>query len=63
MRETHERDKAAIQGARLLDQDAVAYIEGLGKDAPLGITTIYLPITEEEKAEIVRLESQVEDVD
>ena len=37
--------------------------QGIGKDAPLGITTIYLPITEEEKAEIARLEAQGEDMD
>lgn len=36
--------------------------EGLGKDAPVGITTIYLPITDEEMKEIKRLEEQAEDV-
>ena len=35
---------------------------GLGKDAPLGITTLYLPITDEERAEIQRIEKQAEDV-
>jgi hypothetical protein len=35
---------------------------GVGKDAPLGITTIYLPITDEEKAEIKRLEDQAEEL-
>jgi len=35
---------------------------GIGKDAPLGITTVYLPITDEGKAEIERLENQVEDL-
>jgi len=35
---------------------------GIGKDAPLGVTTIYLPITEEEKAEIKRIDDQAEDV-
>ena len=35
---------------------------GMGKDAPLGITTLYLPITEEELAEIKRLEDEAEDV-
>jgi hypothetical protein len=34
---------------------------GMGKDAPLGVTTIYLPITEEEEAEITRLENLAED--
>ena len=37
--------------------------QGIGKDSPLGITTIYLPITEEEKAEIARLNAQAEDID
>ena len=35
---------------------------GMGKDAPLGITTIYLPVTDEELAEIERLENVAEDV-
>jgi hypothetical protein len=35
---------------------------GLGKDALLGITTVYLPITDDELAEIKRLESQAEDI-
>ncbi len=35
---------------------------GLGKDAPLAITTIYLPITDEELAEIKKVEAQAEDV-
>ena len=35
---------------------------GMGKDAPLGITTIYLPITEEELAEIKRQETEGEDL-
>ncbi len=34
---------------------------GLGKDAPLGISTLYLPITDEELAEIKRIEKQAED--
>ena len=34
---------------------------GMGKDAPLGVTTIYLPITPEEEAEITRIENQGED--
>ena len=37
--------------------------QGLGKDAPYGITTIYLPITQEERDEITRLNAQAEDVD
>ncbi len=35
--------------------------QGLGKDAPLGITTIYMPITDEEKVEIARIEAQIMD--
>ncbi len=35
---------------------------GMAKDAPLGITTVYLPITDEELAEIKRLEDQAEDL-
>jgi hypothetical protein len=35
---------------------------GMGKDAPLGITTVYLPITEEELAEIARQEAEAEDI-
>lgn len=35
---------------------------GMGKDAPLGITTMYLPISEEELAEIKRLEEEGEDL-
>ena len=34
---------------------------GLGKDAPMGITTIYMPITDEELAEIKRIEDQAAD--
>jgi hypothetical protein len=36
---------------------------GMGKDAPLAITTVYMPAGEEDFAEIKRLEDQVEDVD
>ena len=34
---------------------------GMGKDAPLGMTTLYLPITEEEKAEIKRIDDNAAD--
>ncbi len=34
---------------------------GIAKDSPLGITTVYLPITDEELAEIKRLDEQAED--
>lgn len=35
---------------------------GIGKDAPLGITTVYLPITDEELADIKRIEDEAEDM-
>ena len=35
--------------------------QGLGKNAPFGITTIYMPITDEERAEIARIESDIVD--
>jgi len=34
---------------------------GMGKDAPLGVTTVYLPITEEEKAEIKQIDDNAKD--
>ncbi len=45
------------------DQTPVVIVvrPGIGKDAPLGITTVYMPITDEEKAEIKRLDEQAED--
>jgi hypothetical protein len=43
-------------------QVVVVIRPGIGKNAPLGITTIYLPITDEELAEIQRLEDQEEDI-
>ena len=33
----------------------------VGKKKPLGVTTVYLPITDEEQAEIKRLDNQAED--
>jgi hypothetical protein len=35
---------------------------GIGKDAPLGITTVYLPITDEELADIKRMEDEADDM-
>ncbi len=35
----------------------------VGKKEPFGVSSIYLPITEEEKKEIERLENQASDVD
>jgi hypothetical protein len=48
----------------IADQTPVVIVirPGIGKDAPLGITTIYLPITDEELAEIQRIEAQEEDM-
>lgn len=34
---------------------------GMGKDDPLGMTTLYLPITEAEKAEIKRIDDNAKD--
>jgi hypothetical protein len=39
----------------------IAVRPGMGKDAPLGVTTLYLPITEEEKAEIQRIDDNAKD--
>jgi hypothetical protein len=36
---------------------------GMGKGAPLGINTVYMPITDEELAEIKRLEDQAEEIE
>ncbi len=54
----------ATEFKKLIDSktEVVSVIRpGMGKDAPLGVTTIYLPITAEEEAEIKRLEEQGED--
>jgi hypothetical protein len=53
---------AKLQG--LIDaktQVVIVVRPGMGKDAPLGVTTLYLPITEEEKAEIQKIEDDAED--
>jgi hypothetical protein len=50
---------------KLIDAKAQVVIvvrPGMGKDAPLGVTTIYLPITDEELAEIKRIDDQASDV-
>jgi uncharacterized cupredoxin-like copper-binding protein len=50
---------------KLIAEEATVVVvirPGMGKDAPLGITTIYLPITEEELAEIQRQEEEGEDL-
>lgn len=49
---------------KLIDTKAEVVIvvrPGMGKDAPLGVTTIYLPITDEELAEIKRIDAQASD--
>jgi hypothetical protein len=43
-------------------QVVVVIRPGVGKDAALDLTTIYLPITEEELAEIKRIDDQAEDI-
>ena len=47
------------------DKTKVAIIvrDGVTKDDPYNLTTIYLPITDEEKAEIARLDAQATDED
>jgi hypothetical protein len=63
----NDTDDAAWLPAKLKElidaktQVVIVVRPGIGKDAPLGMTTVYLPITEEEKAEIQRLEDQAED--
>lgn len=42
---------------------AIVLRESMGKDSEYEVTTIYMPITDEEKAEIARLDAQGEDVD
>ena len=54
-----EKLKPLIEGKT---QVVVVIRPGIGKDAPLGVTTIYLPITEEELAEIKRIDDQAEDI-
>ena len=64
LNDTYDKGWVPAQIKKLVEdktQVVVLVRQGLGKDAPLGITTIYLPITEEEKLEIARIESQIED--
>ena len=42
---------------------ALVFRPGMDKDKTLNLTTIYLPITEEELKEIERIEAQAEDMD
>jgi hypothetical protein len=66
LNDTRDASWVPKQIQKLVEDKTVVVItvrEGIGKDAPLGITTIYMPITDEEKAEIARLEAQAEDVD
>jgi hypothetical protein len=51
--------KQLIEGETLV---VIVIRPGIGKDAPLGVTTIYLPITEEELAEIKRIDDEAEDI-
>jgi hypothetical protein len=66
LNDTRDNEWVPRQIKKLVEDKTVVVItvrEGIGKDAPLGITTIYMPITDEEKAEIARLDAQAEDVD
>ncbi|MBW2267796.1 MAG: hypothetical protein JRH16_04400 [Deltaproteobacteria bacterium] len=49
----------------MADETKVAVVvrEGVGKDSPYNLTTIYMPITDEERAEIARLDAQSVDVE
>ena len=51
-------------GKLIADETKVVIVirPGPGKDSPLGLTTVYLPITDEERAEIKRLEDQAKDI-
>jgi len=40
---------------------AIVIREGVGTDSPYNLTTVYMPITDEEKAEIARLDAQAQD--
>lgn len=42
---------------------AIIIREGVGKDSLYNMTTIYMPITDEERAEIARLDAQGEDIE
>ncbi len=65
LNDTNDNSWLPSQLQKLIDAKTEVVIvirPGLGKDAPLGITTLYLPITDEERAEIQRIEKQAEDV-
>jgi hypothetical protein len=60
-------DDAWVPGElkKLIDSKAEVVIvvrPGMRKDAPLGLTTIYLPVTDEELAEIKRIDDEASDV-
>jgi hypothetical protein len=65
----NDLDDAGWLAARIeqliADQTKVAIVlrEGVGKDSVHNVTTIYMPITDEERAEIARLDSQGEDIE
>ena len=65
LNDTDDPNWLPSQLAKLVEgktQVVIVVRPGMGKDAPLGITTIYLPITDEELADIERLENEAEDV-
>ena len=64
LNDTHDKSWVPTQIQKLVEDKTPVVVlvrQGLGKDAPLGITTIYMPITDEEKTEIARIESQIMD--
>jgi len=66
LNDTEDKAWVPTQLKKLVEDKTVVAVlvrPGMSKGDPLGITTIYLPISEEEKAEIERLENQAEDVD
>lgn len=66
LNDTEDATWVPAQIKKLVDDKTKVVIlvrQGLGKDAPYGITTVYLPITQEERDEIERLNAQGQDVD
>jgi hypothetical protein len=66
LNDTEDKTWVPKQLEELVDGETTVVVlirQGLGKDAPYGITTIYLPVTQEELDELARLEAQAKDVD
>jgi hypothetical protein len=65
LNDTNDDAWVPAQLKKLIDDKSEVVIvirPGMGKDAPLSITTLYLPITDKELNEIKRIESQASDV-